>query len=165
MTPNSFSDGGKLQNPIKTFKEHSQSFDIVDVGAESTAPFNGPIGPGEELTRLVGFFSEVLGEKDPETTISIDSYRPEVFYEVALEVKKAWPKSDLIFNDVSGKVDPDLMELMKTELPFSYVFSHFRSPIIGCLSARCPACCLPCLPCWPVCNLPLLISSDFCVVS
>lgn len=128
VTPNSFSDGGELKDPSYTFKKVLNEFDIGDIGAESTAPFNDPIEAKTELIRLESFFSKVLDAPDPEAQISIDTYRPEVFYEVALEINRVWPKSRLIFNDISGKIDFDLMELMKTELPFSYVFSHNLCP-------------------------------------
>src|SRR5690554_1151712 len=132
-TPNSFSDGGRLSNPksaIKVFQQAVNDFDIVDVGAESTAPFNSAIGAKRELARLERFFFPLFSEmEDPKTCISIDSYRPEVFYEVALLLRQHWPNCSLVFNDVSGVLDPDLLTLLgDASLDFSYVFCHNLCP-------------------------------------
>ena len=132
ITPNSFSDGNKLKtlkNQKETFEAFINQFDIVDIGAESTAPFNDPIGASEELTRLESFFLPILFNfPDQERIISIDTYRPEVFFEIALIIKKAWPKARLIFNDISGQGDEDLILLLKSDLQFSYVLSHNLAP-------------------------------------
>ena len=128
LTPNSFSDGAKLttqKSQAQTFKRFIQDFDIVDIGAESTAPFNDPIDAVTELERLESFFYPLIDSMDdPQATISIDTYRPEVFYELALILNQYWPKTTLIFNDISGKTDGDLKALLDTEVKFDYVFSH-----------------------------------------
>ena len=132
VTPNSFSDGGvlaKTASAIARFKSFCSDFDIIDIGAESTAPFNAAIGAGEELSRLESFFYPLFDSvDDPAITLSIDTYRPEVFYEVALWIRSQWPKCSLIFNDVSGKVDADLLGLLKEDFSFSYVLSHNLCP-------------------------------------
>lgn len=132
-TPNSFSDGGSLakkKSVLSFFRKCLDSFDIIDVGAESTAPFNAPIGAKEELERLETFFFPLFDEmEDPKCKLSIDTYRPEVFYECALWLQKVWPKTRLVFNDISGKLDNDLMSLFETDLEFDYIFSHNLSPI------------------------------------
>lgn len=135
ITPNSFSDGGALsitKNAINTFKSFVNDFDIIDVGAESTAPFNTAIGAKEELERLEEFFYPLLSNYgDPNTTISIDTYKPEVFFEVADWINSQWPATNLIFNDVSGKVDDDLISILEENTNFKYVLSHNLSPYRG----------------------------------
>lgn len=128
LTPNSFSDGAKLNTQKAqqdTFQEFIKLFDILDIGAESTAPFNEAIGATTELERLEDFFYPLLDSiPDPQTTISIDTYRPEVFYEIALILNKLWPRTKLVFNDISGKTDADLRALLTSDIEFDYVFSH-----------------------------------------
>lgn len=128
LTPNSFSDGGKFNNS-SSFIEHfislSRWADIIDLGAESTAPFNQAIDTHTELQRFEEIFYPVLeAANDPAIQISIDTYKPEVFKEVALKVQKFWPNCSLIWNDVSGVVDDDLLELLHGPLKFNYVLSH-----------------------------------------
>lgn len=132
VTPDSFSDGGTLSNSnvaSKIFSKFIQNFDIVDIGAESTAPFNDPIDAKEELSRLEGFFFPLFDRmEDPQVALSIDTYRPEVFFEASLWLRRFWPKCPLIFNDVSGKVDSDLMAILKEDFSFTYVLSHNLCP-------------------------------------
>ncbi|MEX0798299.1 MAG: dihydropteroate synthase, partial [Bacteriovoracaceae bacterium] len=132
ITPNSISEGRKYKKPghsLNQFSQFLKDFDMVDVGAESTAPFNAPIDAQTELSRLEAFFYPLFEMvPDPQGVISLDTYRPEVFYEAAMWIRKAWPKTRLIFNDVSGKVDDDLLELFKEDLSFDYVLSHNLCP-------------------------------------
>lgn len=141
ITPNSFSDGGKYKNLndfVKSFQDMLTWVDVIDIGAESTAPFNDPVDAIEELNRFEKYLFPLLANlSDPKTTISIDTYRPEVFYEVYLVIKNFWPKTKLIFNDVSGKIDDDLVELLEmNELDFDYVYSHNLCPSRDLTSAH-----------------------------
>ena len=132
LTPNSFSDADKLNSLeiIKNvFKEFSKTFDIIDFGAESTAPFNGEVSSRDELERFEKLLFPIVCELiDPHTTISIDTYKPEVFYEVALVLNKFWPNTKIIFNDISGKIDDELLYLFKDSLKFDYVLCHNLCP-------------------------------------
>lgn len=133
ITPNSFSDGGKyndFNSLVKSFKDMLTWADVIDIGAESTAPFNDSIDALKELTRFEKYLFPLLAKlPDPKITLSIDTYRPEVFYEVYLVVKHYWPKTKLILNDVSGKIDDDLVDLLgMSELDFDYVYSHNLCP-------------------------------------
>lgn len=128
LTPDSFSDGSinlnstNLYNNFNNLKKHCS---IIDFGAESTAPLNDSISSVEELNRFEDyFFPLVMASPDPCMTISIDTYKPEVFYEVALVINKYWPKTRIIFNDISGQVDSELLYLLKDSLKFDYVLCH-----------------------------------------
>lgn len=128
LTPNSFSDGG-LYNNYETFQkkffEIIKWADIIDLGAESTAPFNDAVEIQEELSRFEQLlFPLIENHKDPHTTLSIDTYKPVVFETVAKKINSQWPNTHLIWNDVSGVVDNDLTALLKSSLNFSYVLSH-----------------------------------------
>lgn len=132
ITPNSFSDG-KDYFSYASFEEGfflaSKQFDIIDIGAESTAPFNHAISSKEELERFESLlFPLIANNPDPKITISIDTYRPEVFYEVLLFIKSYWRGCKVIFNDISGKVDDELLSLMKEKLDFEYVLCHNLCP-------------------------------------
>lgn len=128
LTPNSFSDGGELKSSAlveKKFKELIHWADVIDLGAESTAPFNHPVDVLEEFKRFETLFFPLLHKlKDPKITISIDTYKPELFYELYFVFKYFWPETKLIFNDVSGKLDNELIDLLATDLDFEYVYSH-----------------------------------------
>lgn len=128
ITPNSFSDGGKFNDP-QNFKRKFIDLcgwaDIIDVGAESTAPFNQKVSENDELSRFEQYFYPLLKElSDPKKVISIDTYKVAVFKSVYLEIKNYWPQTKVIFNDVSGVIDEELLKLLKEQKDLTYVFSH-----------------------------------------
>ncbi len=129
ITPDSFSDGN-LANSISSFRKKFLDIiswaDIVDIGAESTAPMNSSIDSSEELKRYRDVFFPFLSKNpDPKVCISIDTYKVDVFKIVAREIHKFWPESSIIFNDISGIVDAELLDLFKEyEIPFTYILSH-----------------------------------------
>jgi dihydropteroate synthase len=132
ITPDSFSDGN-LYNHQDTFKNHFNKLtkwaDTIDIGAESTAPFNSSIDSLDELERFEEvLFPYVASTPDPKIKLSIDTYKPEVFYEVYLFVKKFWPRTRLVFNDVSGCVDDELIDLLSLNLDFDYILCHNLCP-------------------------------------
>src|SRR5580693_3211027 len=57
VTPDSFSDGGKYQDPDRAFAHavemEEAGADLIDIGAESTRPGSSRISEAEELRRLV----------------------------------------------------------------------------------------------------------------
>jgi dihydropteroate synthase len=128
LTPDSFSDGGKF-NEAASFREHfldvSKWAHIVDVGAESTAPFNKAVDVDTELARFEECFYPILEKtSDPATQVSIDTYKPDVFVEVCKKVYQHWPNCKVIWNDVSGTVDEQLLTILNGDLEFTYVLSH-----------------------------------------
>lgn len=133
ITPNSFSDGGQFNQQLnfeEHFKNQLSTVDIIDIGTESTAPFNEPISFEEELRRYEAvFFPFLKKEPDPGITLSIDTYKINVFKSLIFEINKYWPKTNVIFNDVSGCLDEDLMDLFLDEsIDFSYIYSHNLVP-------------------------------------
>ncbi len=109
VTPDSFSDGGRFLDAQAAIA-HARSLaaegaDIIDVGAESTRPYGGPVAvsPDEEEARLKPVLSEVLGLGVP---VSIDTMKSAV---------AAWAL-DLgiaIVNDVWGlQGDPDMARIV-----------------------------------------------------
>lgn len=130
ITPNSFSDGNinlDEKTIIDSYQYLSSWCDIIDIGAESTAPYNEPVDSLVEMERYLMFIS-IIDKLNPCPYLSFDTYRPEVFYELYLIVKNLWPKTKIIFNDVSGKIDDDLKYLLKICPDIIYILSHNLAP-------------------------------------
>ncbi len=98
ITPNSFSDGGEFaeeNSAVARFNELViQGANIIDIGAESTAPNSTPISTEEEISRLKRVL-EKCRQTHPNAIISIDT-RNSKTAKLALELG-----ADII-NDVSG---------------------------------------------------------------
>jgi dihydropteroate synthase len=128
ITPNSFSDGGK-SFALDTFlvkweKLLEQGVSIIDLGAESTAPFNDPVDEIKEKERFEKLFFPLLGTLKMPEALSIDTYRPMVFKYVYHEVKRVFPNQKFIFNDVSGIIDEKLWEVLGECHDVDYVLGH-----------------------------------------
>jgi len=97
-TPNSFSDGGEFfdkENALKRFEQIiADGADIIDIGAESTAPNNVPIDVEEELSRLSLIF-EQCRKSNYNIPISIDTRNSKT-------ASKMLELGANIINDVSG---------------------------------------------------------------
>lgn len=134
VTPNSFSDGSKYNNSL-LLKEHILSLidngaTIIDIGAESTAPFNSAITSDMERERfaetIIPVIQEILPElKEKSIKISIDSYRYETvmyFYNIfAGEISIIW-------NDVSGKIDESVLKFLQETKMTEYIYCHNLAP-------------------------------------
>jgi len=109
ITPDSFSDGGQFLDP-QVALQHAQRMiddgaDIIDIGAESTRPYQGakPVALEEELRRLQPVLPAVAKLRVP---VSIDSMKPEV---------ALWALSEgaTIINDVWGlQRDPSMARVV-----------------------------------------------------
>ncbi|MGA2589034.1 MAG: dihydropteroate synthase [Bryobacteraceae bacterium] len=97
VTPDSFSDGGKYQEPDRAFARalemEEQGADIIDVGAESTRPGSAPISAAEELRRLIPVLKRLRGHVT--IPISVDTYKAEV-------AERALEHGAEIINDPTG---------------------------------------------------------------
>ena len=107
ITDNSFSDGGEFlekENALSRFSEIlQQGGDIVDIGAESTAPKSVPVEVEEEIKRLGKILPDVAGK----AVISVDT-RNSKTAQFAVE-----QGADII-NDVSGMTyDEKMVEVIK----------------------------------------------------
>ena len=134
ITPNSFSDGGE----IKTAEDFARRFDYliragascIDIGAESTAPFNDSIEITEERSRFEKFVLPYFDNKtlDESVAISIDTYRPNIFAQMYQHIKRINPRIHVIWNDVSGCIDSESIEVLHQCKECDYVFSHCLVP-------------------------------------
>lgn len=97
ITPDSFSDGGMLQNAGQAIahgvKLVEEGADIVDVGGESTRPGHAPLDAATELGRVLPVIAGLRERVAP--PLSIDTWKAEVA-EAALKAGAS------IVNDVWG---------------------------------------------------------------
>jgi dihydropteroate synthase len=98
MTPDSFSDGGKFNSNIKSFKKISLMIkagaNIIDIGGESTRPGSLIISPKKEWNRVQKVIKK-FKKKYPKILLSIDTRKSKVM------VNSMKYKTDII-NDVSS---------------------------------------------------------------
>lgn len=126
VTPNSFSDGGEslslseIESRLKQFGD----IEVIDFGAESTAPMNASISSDEEWDRLQVILPLL---KRLKSKISIDTYHPETIFNMV----KFWRDQNLtqalVWNDVSGKFDEHVKEFLKID-NVEYVYCHNLAP-------------------------------------
>jgi len=104
LTPDSFSDGGRLFTSPEDILQHvslmiSEGADIIDIGGESTRPGATPVSPNEELGRVIPVIEQIVANH-PETVLSIDTVKSAV-------ATAAIQAGVHIVNDVSGlRLDP-----------------------------------------------------------
>jgi dihydropteroate synthase len=102
VTPDSFSDGGVNLDPDVAAASARRMLEdgatIVDVGGESTRPGAGPVGPDEELRRVIPVLERLQGE----VPVSIDTSKAEV-------ARRALELGAELVNDVTAlRADSDL---------------------------------------------------------
>ena len=107
VTKDSFSDGGKYNTPNKA-KEHTkemllQGADIIDIGAQSTRPGSTLKTAEEELNIIKQYLPYLANEFD--CVFSVDTFYPQV-------AEYALNNGASIINDVSGKFNQDMAELV-----------------------------------------------------
>jgi dihydropteroate synthase len=109
VTPDSFSDGGRFFEPDKAIAHARQmashGADIIDIGAESTRPYGGPVPvtADDEKTRLATVLPAVVALGVP---VSIDTIKASI---------AAWAldQGAAIVNDVWGlQRDPEMAPLV-----------------------------------------------------
>ena len=132
MTPNSFSDHGASLKP-EHFSQQLNSFladptIIIDVGFESTAPMNQAISFEEELARFELFLTASKDYSFINRFISFDTYKIQNFKIMREKFLAIHPKAHVIFNDVSGVLNEELKELLRSihdeEFYYIYTFTH-----------------------------------------
>lgn len=131
ITPNSFSDGNSLLEPDalkRKWDELLQWARIIDIGAESTAPFNPAITEAEEKRRWDEFFFKHMDGLEFPKYLSVDTYKIQVFKYVYERFQSLDIDTHLIFNDISGSLDQELLDLLASKKEFSYVFCHNLAP-------------------------------------
>lgn len=104
ITPDSFSDGGQLQNIDEILQrarsEIRQGAEILDIGGESTRPGAQPVDEETELRRVIPVVEAVVAQKWP-VLISVDTSK-------AVVAEAALAAGAHIVNDVSALGDPHM---------------------------------------------------------
>jgi len=122
LTPDSFSDGGRLQGPEAALREAGRMLaagaDVLDLGGQSTRPGAEEVGDAGELERLLPAL-HLIRQAHPAAVISVDTYRAAVA-EAALAAGADW------INDVSGgRREPAILPLVAAA-GCPYVLMHSR---------------------------------------
>jgi dihydropteroate synthase len=121
VTPDSFSDGGKYQDPDRAFARaiemEEEGADIIDVGAESTRPGSQRIPEGEELRRLVPVLKRLRDQLT--IPISVDTYKSGV-------AAKALELGVLIINDPTALTSDPEMARTANRGNAGLVLNHMR---------------------------------------
>lgn len=128
VTPNSFSDGGKFletQNALAhAEKLIDEGADVIDVGAESTAPGVSPVTHEEEWQRLKHILPEVVAMAHrAEIKVSIDTRH-------AKTAELAVANGVDIINDQGGLLDPIMVSVAaKNQHVKIIIMHHFGIPV------------------------------------
>lgn len=126
MTPDSFSGDGLLPAPFplevaveQAVRMVQEGADIIDIGGESTRPGHEPVGPGDELARVVGVVRSIR-ERLPGVPLSIDTSKPPVA-EAALAAG-----ADIV-NDVAAVTGGVALAAVAAAHRAPYIVMHGRS--------------------------------------
>jgi len=106
VTPDSFSDGGRLQDARQAVSHAlalaEQGADILDVGGESTRPGAAPVPVDEELRRVLPVIEELAKRG---LAVSVDTRKPRVMQE-------ALSAGATMVNDVTALRESGAMEVL-----------------------------------------------------
>lgn len=112
ITPDSFSDGGDFFSPDLALEKARQMIadgvDMIDVGAESTAPSSPPVSAEEEWERLKEILPSLLSLGVP---LFLDTKKASV-------ARKFFERGGTLLNDVSGfRIDTEEKIKLFQEFP------------------------------------------------
>jgi len=121
ITPDSFHDGGKYQDPDRAYARalelEEQGAGIIDIGAESTRPGSGRVSAAIELQRLMPVLKRLKDKL--RIPISVDTYKAEV-------AQHALEAGVEIINDPSGlTLDPGLAKVV-VQYNAGLILNHMR---------------------------------------
>lgn len=121
VTPDSFSDGGRYDDPDRAFARAVEledgGADIIDIGAESTRPGSERISEAEELRRLVPVLKRLNGRLS--IPMSVDTYKSAV-------AEKALDLGVEIINDPSALTFDPLLARTVANGNAGFILNHMR---------------------------------------
>lgn len=122
ITPDSFFDGGKYNNPNSIInhveKMLGEGATFIDVGAYSSRPGAQHISEKEELARILPVV-KLLTKEFPEILISIDTFRSDI-------AEQCIHNGAAIINDISaGNLDPKMFKMV-AKLQVPYCIMHMQ---------------------------------------
>lgn len=129
VTPNSFSDGGQFMSVESAMQQalhliHSGA-EIIDIGAESTAPGAPLLTSDTEWTRLVPVLTAINAVKNYSVVvpkISVDTRHADIAAK-AFDLGADW------INDVTGLKDPAMRDLVASTKVDCVVMHHLSIPV------------------------------------
>lgn len=128
ITPDSFSDGGQYAEPEKALTQaialNHQGADIIDIGAESTAPNAKLLTAEEEWARLSPVLSLIFSEKNKwliPPRFSVDTRH-------AVNAERALQLGAHIINDQSGLNNQDMIALIAATKSPCVIMHHLSLP-------------------------------------
>lgn len=122
-TPDSFSDGGQYNHPLKALS-HIESMlsdgaDFIDIGAISSRPGSDLLNTKEEKARLKPLLTEI-SKNFPDQIFSLDTFRSEIVNWAVNEYNIS------IINDISaGELGPKMFETI-SKLQVPYIIMHMQ---------------------------------------
>ena len=120
VTPDSFSDGGMWNDPIKAVERalemEADGAHIIDIGGESSRPGAEPVSAEEELRRVLPAVEALQGKTG--AALSIDTYKPET-------ARRCLEAGAHIVNDITGLRGPRMLETV-AEFGAGAVVMHMR---------------------------------------
>ncbi len=122
LTPDSFYDGGRNNNPVQAIKKTeellSEGAHIIDLGAYSSRPGAKHITEEEEHDRLIPVVRGIVKEF-PKSVLSIDTFRSSV-------ARSAIMEGAHIINDISGgEMDKEMFQTVAS-LQVPYILMHMK---------------------------------------
>ena len=121
VTPDSFSDGGEFFETSSAVnraqKVIEEGADIIDIGGESTRPNATPVGPEEELRRVIPVIQELAAMV--QVPISIDTLKPAV-------ARASLQAGASMVNDIGASRDDPEMWRVVAEAGAGYVAMHMQ---------------------------------------
>lgn len=125
VTPDSFSDGGRLSTPVAAAEEAERAIaagaDVLDIGAESTRPGAERIVASEQLARLLPALRAIRARVGAAVPITVDTT-------LAGVADAALDAGATAINDVSAGMDDPEMLLLAARRRTGIVLMHRLRP-------------------------------------
>jgi len=120
VTPDSFSDGGRLVESSAAIRHCEQlvaeGTDMLDIGGESTRPGSMPVSVDEELARVLPVLDAALTLGCP---VSIDTNKPEV-------MRAVLARGADIINDINALQAPGALDVVAGHASCGVCLMHMR---------------------------------------
>jgi len=120
VTPDSFSDGGRLTESSAAIRHCEQlvaeGADMLDIGGESTRPGSTPVSVDEELARVLPVLDAALTLGCP---VSIDTNKPEV-------MRAVLARGADVVNDINALQAPGALDVVAGHASCGICLMHMR---------------------------------------
>lgn len=121
VTPDSFSDGGAFDSPVKAVDQGlrmwDEGADIIDIGGESSRPGAKPVSMDEEMSRIMPVIEGLAGRTA--ALLSVDTTKASV-------ARAAIEAGAEIVNDISAATGDNAMKEVLVATGAAVVLMHMR---------------------------------------